>query len=98
MRPASIPAPVEDLPMRPKLRSRVVAVLAVLCVATASTANARVAAGQTPPTTGDYYVSLGDSYAAGNQPTPVRGLTTTPMGSLTKWSNWLAPRATGSTF
>ena len=48
MRPASIPAPVEDLPMRPKLRSRVVAVLAVLCVAaatgaTASTANARVA-------------------------------------------------------
>ena len=75
MRPASIPAPVEDLPMRPKLRSRAVAVLAVLCVAaatgaTASTANARVATGQTPPTTGDYYVSLGDSYAAGNQPTP----------------------------
>jgi hypothetical protein len=60
--------------MRPKRRSRVVAALAVLCVAaatgaTASTANARVATGQTPPAT-SYYVSLGDSYAAGNQPTP----------------------------
>ena len=61
--------------MRSRLRSRLVAVLvvpvvlAVLCVATTSMANARAAAGLTPPTTDYYYVSLGDSYAAGNQPT-----------------------------
>ncbi len=66
---------VEDLPMRSRVRSRLVAVLvvpvvlAVLSAATASIANAR-AAGLTPPTTDYYYVSLGDSYAAGNQPTP----------------------------
>ncbi len=35
---------------------------------TASTANARAPGGLTPPTTANYYVSLGDSYAAGNQP------------------------------
>ena len=68
MRPANNPTPVEDLPMRAKLRSRIVAVLAVLCVTATSMANAREAGGLTPPTTPDYYVSLGDSYAAGNQP------------------------------
>jgi len=68
MSPASSPAPVEDLPMRPKLRSRVVAVLTVLCATTVSMANAGVAAGLTPRATAYYYVSLGDSYAAGNQP------------------------------
>jgi hypothetical protein len=67
MRPAIDPAPVEDLHMRAKLRPRIVALLAVLCVTTAPMANASEAGGLTPPTTANYYVSLGDSYAAGNQ-------------------------------
>ena len=60
MRPASIPASVNDLPMQPKLRP-VVAVLTVLCVAATSIANAGEAAGLTASTTANYYVSLGDS-------------------------------------
>lgn len=52
--------------MRLRLRSRVAAVLAVLCVATAPMTEAEAAGGPTSPKT--YYVSLGDSYAAGNQP------------------------------
>ncbi len=68
MRPASIPASVKDLPMQPKLRL-VTTVLTVLCVAATSIANAGEAAGLTASTTANYYVSLGDSYAAGNQPT-----------------------------
>ena len=54
--------------MRSRLRSQVVAVVAVLCVAATSMANAGAATRPTSPKTG-YYVSLGDSYAAGDQPT-----------------------------
>ena len=68
MRPASTPASVKDFPVQPKLRL-VITVLTVLCLATTSTVNAGEAAGLTPSTTANYYVSLGDSYAAGNQPT-----------------------------
>ena len=69
MRPANISAPVEDLPVWPEIRSRVVVLLAVLCLFTASTVGTAGAEGMTPSTTGYYYVSIGDSYAAGNQPT-----------------------------
>ena len=54
--------------MQPKLRL-FITVLTVLCVAATSMVNAGEAAGLTPSTTDNYYVSLGDSYAAGNQPT-----------------------------
>jgi lysophospholipase L1-like esterase len=54
--------------MRQTIRSRMVAVLAILCVTQVSMTNAGATAGA-PTSNIEYYVSVGDSYAAGNQPT-----------------------------
>ena len=68
MRPEVPQSAAKDHSMSSRLRSHVVAVVAVLCVAATSMANAGAATGPTSPRTG-YYVSLGDSNAAGDQPT-----------------------------
>ena len=65
----SCSAPVKYIPRRLTPRSRMASVLAVLCAVAGSTANA-AAASRPMPSSINYYVSVGDSYAAGNQPTP----------------------------
>ena len=56
------------IPRRLTLRSRMASALAVLGAVVGSTANAAAAA-RPMPSSISYYVSVGDSYAAGNQPT-----------------------------
>jgi hypothetical protein len=69
---SSCSAHVKYVPRRLTRRARMASALAVLGVVAGAKANAAnaAAASRPVPSSISYYVSVGDSYAAGNQPTP----------------------------